>query len=215
MKGGGVLNYIEQEHIEVCQLEISNENAIYYLPHHAVKLNETKFQMVFDASSYDPGMPSLNDTLEVGPNLLPSQIPNTRDHEVLHYTTATQCLHFPGIQNPAEHLSRGIVLARLSTLNLGWNRPEWLKEPKDNLPERYSCEDLSLTITEARKVKTRYLCTTSVEPTINVSHFNSYLISNEYEKANLAWIRTVQQQCFAVEVNSLKNAKLSAKSFSF
>ncbi|GFW03473.1 hypothetical protein TNCV_3019851, partial [Trichonephila clavipes] len=38
-----------------------------------------------------------------------------------------------------------------STLDLWWNGPEWLKEPKDNWPERYSCEDLSLTITKARK----------------------------------------------------------------
>ncbi|GFY40055.1 integrase catalytic domain-containing protein [Trichonephila inaurata madagascariensis] len=64
----GKLNYIEQEHIEVCQLETSNENTIHCLPLYAVKkekLNETKFRIVFDASSYDPGMPSLNDTLEV------------------------------------------------------------------------------------------------------------------------------------------------------
>ncbi|GFR30162.1 integrase catalytic domain-containing protein, partial [Trichonephila clavata] len=33
----GMLNYIEQEHIEVWQLETSNENKIYYLPHRAVK----------------------------------------------------------------------------------------------------------------------------------------------------------------------------------
>ncbi|GFS66161.1 integrase catalytic domain-containing protein [Trichonephila inaurata madagascariensis] len=69
-----MLNYIEQEHIEVCQLEISNENIIHYQPHHAVKkakLNKTKFRIVFDASSYDPRMPSLNDTLQVGPNPLP------------------------------------------------------------------------------------------------------------------------------------------------
>ncbi|GFR21864.1 integrase catalytic domain-containing protein [Trichonephila clavata] len=42
----GMLNYIEQEHIEI----------------------------ISDASSHDPGMPSLNVTLEVGPNLLPETV---------------------------------------------------------------------------------------------------------------------------------------------
>ncbi|GFX39328.1 integrase catalytic domain-containing protein [Trichonephila clavipes] len=60
-----MLNYIEQEHIEVCQLETSNENTIHYLPHHAVK-KTTNLRIAFDASSYDLRMPSLNDTLEVG-----------------------------------------------------------------------------------------------------------------------------------------------------
>ncbi|GFY79414.1 integrase catalytic domain-containing protein [Trichonephila inaurata madagascariensis] len=137
-------------------------------------------------------------------------------------------------QNPPDHLSRGILSARLSTLDLWWNGPECLKEPQDNWPERYSCEeDMSLTITEARKVKTQYLCTTSVEPTINVSHFSSYvrliriiawififlhkcksqphissdLSSDEFEKAKNYWIRTVQQQCLAAEIDCLKNAQ--------
>ncbi|GFR04841.1 integrase catalytic domain-containing protein [Trichonephila clavata] len=72
-----MLNYIEQEHIEICQLETSNENTIHCLPHHTVKkvkLNETKFRIVFYASSHDPGMPSLNDTLEVVPILLPETV---------------------------------------------------------------------------------------------------------------------------------------------
>ncbi|GFV34925.1 integrase catalytic domain-containing protein [Trichonephila clavipes] len=72
-----MLNYIEQEHIKVYQLETSNENTIHYLPYHAVKktkLKETKFRIIFDASSQDPRMPALNDTLEVGPNLLPETV---------------------------------------------------------------------------------------------------------------------------------------------
>ncbi|GFS69663.1 reverse transcriptase domain-containing protein [Nephila pilipes] len=32
---------------------------------------ETKYRIVFDASSHSPGHPSLNDVLEIGPNLLP------------------------------------------------------------------------------------------------------------------------------------------------
>ncbi|XP_015904856.2 uncharacterized protein [Parasteatoda tepidariorum] len=72
-----MLNYIEEGHVEVYELEPSNLNTVFYPPHHAVKkvkLNETKWRIVFDALLHDPGMPSLNDTLEIGPNLLPETI---------------------------------------------------------------------------------------------------------------------------------------------
>ncbi|KFM70593.1 hypothetical protein X975_21762, partial [Stegodyphus mimosarum] len=72
-----MLNYIEQKHVEVCSIDESNEKSVYYLPHHAVRKktqSETKWRIVFDASSHAPGMPSLNDILEAGPNLLPETI---------------------------------------------------------------------------------------------------------------------------------------------
>ncbi|GFY49135.1 integrase catalytic domain-containing protein [Trichonephila inaurata madagascariensis] len=98
---------------------------------------------------------------------------------------------------------------------------------------------MSLTITEARNVKTQYLFTTSVEPTINVSHFSSYvrlfrisacifrflhnfkaqprktsdLTSDEFKKAKNYWIRTVNSNTSHTEIDCLKNAKpLPAKS---
>jgi len=35
------------------------------------KAKAVKWRIVFDASSHEPGSPSLNDFLEMGPNLLP------------------------------------------------------------------------------------------------------------------------------------------------
>ncbi|GFS37910.1 integrase catalytic domain-containing protein [Nephila pilipes] len=68
-----MLNYIEQKHVEICSTNESKEKQRQYLPNHAVKKTQTenKWQIVFDASSHDPGMPSLNNTLEAGQNLLP------------------------------------------------------------------------------------------------------------------------------------------------
>jgi hypothetical protein len=46
---------------------------LFYLPHHAVskgKRGDTKWRIVFDASSHEKCASSLNDTLEMGPNLL-------------------------------------------------------------------------------------------------------------------------------------------------
>ena len=45
-----------------------------FLPHHVVKKErhgKIKWRIVFDASSSEGNIPSLNDVLEIGPNLLP------------------------------------------------------------------------------------------------------------------------------------------------
>ena len=51
-----------------------NSSGIFYLPHHAVKKErrgKIKWRIVFDASSSEDNSPSLNDVLEISPNLLP------------------------------------------------------------------------------------------------------------------------------------------------
>ncbi|XP_042899579.1 uncharacterized protein [Parasteatoda tepidariorum] len=66
-------DYIDKKLVEVVS-ETHNEERLYYLSHQAVKKitnGETKWRIVFDASSHSPGHPYLNDALEVGPNLLP------------------------------------------------------------------------------------------------------------------------------------------------
>jgi len=50
------------------------QGGTFYLTHHAVskgKQEDTKWRIVFDASSHEKNAPFLNDTLEMGPNLLP------------------------------------------------------------------------------------------------------------------------------------------------
>ena len=67
-----MLDYIQRGQVE--PIGPSEEQDTFYLPHHAVskgKRGDTKWRIVFDASSHEKGAPSLNDTLEMGPNLLP------------------------------------------------------------------------------------------------------------------------------------------------
>jgi len=67
-----MLDYIQCGQVE--PVGPSEEQDTFYLPHHAVskgKRGDTKWRIVFDASSHEKGAPSLNDTLEMGPNLLP------------------------------------------------------------------------------------------------------------------------------------------------
>jgi len=68
-----ILDYILQHQVKVAPPSPSAAPK-FYLPHHAVKkgkLTAVKWGIVFDASSHEPGSPSLNDFLEMGPNLLP------------------------------------------------------------------------------------------------------------------------------------------------
>lgn len=53
---------------------LTTENLVYYLPHHPVikeNRSTTKMRVVFDASSHEKDMLSLNDCLHTGPNLNP------------------------------------------------------------------------------------------------------------------------------------------------
>jgi hypothetical protein len=68
-----MLNYITRGQVEAASAEDST-STLFYLPHQAVKKEKhrkTKWRIVFDASSHETNVPSLNKVLEKGPNLLP------------------------------------------------------------------------------------------------------------------------------------------------
>jgi len=72
-----MLDYILQHEAEVAPPGPSVSSKFNF-PHHAVKKEKrknVKWRIVFDASSHEPGIPSLNDSLEMGHNLLP-EIPS-------------------------------------------------------------------------------------------------------------------------------------------
>jgi hypothetical protein len=68
-----MLNYITRGQAEAVPAE-DPTSTIFYFPHHAVKKEKhgkTKWRIVFEASSHANNAPSLNEALEMGPNLLP------------------------------------------------------------------------------------------------------------------------------------------------
>jgi hypothetical protein len=68
-----MLDYTQRGQVEVVEPG-EEQGGTFYLPHHAVskgKRGDTKWRIVFDASSHEKGASSLNDTLEMGPKLLP------------------------------------------------------------------------------------------------------------------------------------------------
>ena len=68
-----MLNYITRGQLEAASAEDST-TTVFYLLHQVVKKEKhgkTKWRRVFDASSQETNAPSLNEVLEIGPNLLP------------------------------------------------------------------------------------------------------------------------------------------------
>ena len=68
-----MLDYMQRGQAEVVDPDEKQEGT-FCLPHHAVsksKQGDIKWRNVFDASSHERGVPSLNDALEMGPNLRP------------------------------------------------------------------------------------------------------------------------------------------------
>jgi len=68
-----MLDYIRKEQVEIAPSEEGTVDK-FYLPHPAVKKEkqgETKWGIVFDGSFHGDHLPSLNNALDMGPNLLP------------------------------------------------------------------------------------------------------------------------------------------------
>ncbi|GFT83767.1 integrase catalytic domain-containing protein [Nephila pilipes] len=155
-----------------------------------------------------------------------------RTTEILQYTSPAQWRYCSGTQNPADHLSRGILPSKLSKLKNWWYGPDWLTQE----PSLWPTEDLSSyeqlkTDNKACKPLTQSLYVETINPVIDITHYSSYtkllrvtawilhflhncrneqrfqfeLTAEELQKAKDYWILNVQQQCFHVEMEALKN----------
>jgi hypothetical protein len=71
-----MFNYIKHEHVEIAP-PTNETQETYYLPHHLVKKDKRgnlKWLIVFDGVAHEGDASSLNDALEMGPNLLPERL---------------------------------------------------------------------------------------------------------------------------------------------
>jgi hypothetical protein len=72
-----MLSYITRRQVEAAPAG-DLTGTVSYLPHQAVKKEKrgkTTWRVVFDASAHENNAPSLNEVLEMGPNLLPEIFP--------------------------------------------------------------------------------------------------------------------------------------------
>ncbi|GFU34433.1 hypothetical protein NPIL_626691 [Nephila pilipes] len=122
-----------------------------------------------------------------------------RTTEILQYTSPAQWRYCPGTQNPADHLSRGILPSKLLKLKNWWYGPDWLTQE----PSLWPTEDLSSSYTKLLRVTAWIL--RFLHNCRNEQRFLFELTAEELQKAKDYWILNVQQQCFHVEMEALKN----------
>ena len=92
--------------------------------------------------------------------------------EIQTYTNLAHWGHCPGLDNPADHLSRGLLGDQLQSLNIWWHGPSWLVRrredwPSGNLPKSHS-------LPEEKRKQNQVLTTTTPVSLIDVSRFSSY-----------------------------------------
>jgi hypothetical protein len=61
------------------------------------------------------------------------------------------CKHCPGIQNPADLASRGVLV----NSQLWWNGPEWLKEEENNWPNSTEQDKQDTSVQEKIEIESR------------------------------------------------------------
>jgi len=126
-----MLDHLLKEQVELAPTT-ENSTGVFYLPHHAVKKEgrgKFKLRIVFDASSSEGNSPSMNDVLEMGPNLLPEVLANL--------------LRFLGL--PVAVI--GVVQQTFLQLSLGRRTRDltrffWYRISKDDKGNRYTTHEV-------------------------------------------------------------------------
>jgi hypothetical protein len=92
--------------------------------------------------------------------------------EIQTYTNPAQWRHFPGLDNPSDHLLRGLPGDQIQSLNIWWHGPSWLARPavdwlSGTLPNIHS-------LPEEKRQPSQVLTTTTPISLIDPSMFSSY-----------------------------------------
>jgi hypothetical protein len=156
--------------------------------------------------------------------------------EIQTYTTPTQWKHCPGVDNPADHLSRGVNADQLKDLDTWWRGPAWLSKGVESWPCDTGTTEQSPP--DERKTSHPVLHIHTPAPLLDPSRYSSYwrlqrvrawifrfirnirrarrlsgeLTASELTQARLHWIKTVQAECFSAELDALqRNTDLPRK----
>ncbi|XP_049769730.1 uncharacterized protein LOC126108506 [Schistocerca cancellata] len=152
--------------------------------------------------------------------------------EVQTHTTPTQWKHCPGPDNPADHLSRGLLGYQMNYLDIWWHGPPWLTRPPECWPNNDTPTMVRLPPEEKRKkTKSQVLSISTPTSLLNLLKFSSYwkliritawtlrflhnirqknkssgeLTATELSAAKMYWIRVGQRDSFPNELHALQN----------
>ena len=147
--------------------------------------------------------------------------------EIQTYTNPAQWRHCPGLENPADHLSRGLLGDQIQSLSIWWHGPSWLARPAEDWPNGPIPTNHCL---PEEKKQSQVLTTTTPISLIDASRFSSYwrlvrttawilrflnnarrrersvgeLTAAELTAARMYWVRVVQEEAFTAELQLLR-----------
>ena len=91
--------------------------------------------------------------------------------EIKTYTNPALWRHCPGLDNPADHLSRGFLGDQRQSLNIWWHGPSWLARPAEDWPS--GTLPTSHFPPEEKRKQSQVLKTTTPVSLMDVSRFSS------------------------------------------
>jgi len=148
--------------------------------------------------------------------------------EIQTYTAPTQWKHCPGQDNPADYLSRGVNADQLKALDTWWRGPAWLatgvefwphdtgaieqsppEERKPPLPVLHVRNPSLLLDSSSYSSNWKLLCITAwifrfIRNVWRGHQSSGELIASEITQARMYWIKAVQTECFAAELDALQ-----------
>jgi hypothetical protein len=145
--------------------------------------------------------------------------------EIQSRTSPTQWRHCPGRENPADHLSRGLMGDQIQSLNIWWQGPQCLGKHEECWPSGTFVTTESLP--EEKKRSPHHVLTATVGANlIDTLRFSSYwklirptawvlrFLQNTRRReksageltaaARLHWVRVVQRETFTPELDALQ-----------
>jgi len=148
--------------------------------------------------------------------------------EIQTYTNPAQWRHCQGLDNPADHLSRGLLGDQIQSLNIWWHGPPWLARPAEDWPTGTIPKSHGLP--EEKKKQSQVLTATTPIRLIDATRFSSYwrlvrttarilrflnnvrriertfgeLTAVELTAARMYWVRMVHEVPFTDELQLLR-----------
>jgi hypothetical protein len=148
--------------------------------------------------------------------------------EIKTHTNPEQWRHFPGLDNPADHLSRGLHGDQIQSLDIWWYGPSWLARSAEDWPSGTLPRNLPLP--EEKKKPRHVLTATTPTSLIDASRFSSYwklvhttawifcflknvrhreksigeLTTTKLSVARMYWVKVVQEEAFTAELQLLR-----------
>ncbi|GFS33575.1 integrase catalytic domain-containing protein [Trichonephila inaurata madagascariensis] len=142
-----------------------------------------------------------------------------RIQEIQKLTSPSNWHHCPGIQNPADIVSRGVKISRLLNDTSWLQGPEWLRLPPEFWSESKNEDSPNSPDLEYRKSNdiVQHECIIYRKSLFDISQYSNLekvlrITAEELSEAERFWIQVEQEKFFPGELKSLKDNKIEKES---